>query len=273
MILGQYVPQDSLVHKLHPTLKLILLLAIMVGLLALKGPLSFAYVIGLWFLVVFAARLSPLYVLRGLKPLLFLLVLTLTLHTLLTEGETTLFTAGPLVITQEGLFEGAYFAGRLAVLVGFTTLLTLTTSAVELAFAIEQLSKPFEVLGFPSGEFAMMLTISLRFIPVLFREMDKILKAQRCRGAPFHRGGLKDRAKAYLSILIPLFLNSFQRAEELAVAMDIRGYDPGAPRTRSRQHPLDLYDVLAAVVVLGVLALALWPRFLELQAWWNQTGA
>lgn len=253
MILGQYVPLDSPVHKLNPTLKLVLLLAIMTTLLMLAGPPQFAVIGGLWLVTVLASRLSPAFVLRGLRPILFLLLLTFVLHTFLTEGETTLFALGPLVATEEGLAKAAFFTGRLAMLVAFTSLLTLTTSAVELAFGIEQLTKPLAVFGFPAGEFAMMLTIALRFIPVLFREMDKIMKAQRCRGAPFDRGGMAQRAKAYLSILIPLFLNSFHRALELATAMEIRGYDPGAPRSQFRHHPLGFRDLLALLAVGGAI--------------------
>jgi energy-coupling factor transport system permease protein len=153
--------------------------------------------------------------------------------------------------------QAFFFSGRLALLVAFTSLLTLTTSGVELSFAIEQLTRPLAWFGFPSGEFAMMLTIALRFIPVLFREMDKILKAQTCRGAPFKRGGPLDRARAYLSILVPLFVNSFHRALELATAMEIRGYDPGAPRGQYRRHPFGARDVAALALVVAVLAGAL----------------
>jgi energy-coupling factor transport system permease protein len=238
MILGQYVPLDSPVHNLNPTLKLVLLLGVMTTLLLLGAPLQFAVLLGLWLVGVLLAQLSPRFVLGGLRPILFLLVLTFVLHTFLTEGE--------------------HVTGRLAMLVMYTSLLTLTTSAVELAFAIEQVTKPLGIFGFPSGEFAMMLTIALRFIPVLFREMDKILKAQKCRGAPFDRGSLPERAKAYLSILVPLFLNSFNRALELATAMEIRGYDPGAPRSQYRRHPFGLRDVLALVIVVGALAGALY---------------
>lgn len=258
MILGQYVPLGSPIHKLNPTLKLLLLLGIMMTLLAFQQGVQFLVLGVLWLVVVGISRLSPLFVLRGLRPILFLLVLTFVMHCLLTEGEKVLIQFGPLLLTQEGLSQAAFFTGRLAMLVAFTSLLTLTTSAVELSFAIEQSTRPLTVLGFPSGEFAMMLTIALRFIPVLFREMDKILKAQTCRGAPFHRGTPLERAKAYLSILVPLFLNSFNRALELATAMEIRGYDPGEPRGQYRRHPFGIRDVLALVLVLTVLGGALW---------------
>lgn len=258
MILGQYVPLDSPVHNLNPTLKLVLLLGVMTTLLLLGAPQQFAVLLGLWLVGVLTAHLSPRFVLGGLRPILFLLVLTFVLHTFLTEGEQVIFAFGPLSATQEGLSQAAFFTGRLAMLVMFTSLLTLTTSAVELAFAIEQVTRPLAVFGFPSGEFAMMLTIALRFIPVLFREMDKILKAQKCRGAPFDRGSLPERAKAYLSILVPLFLNSFNRALELATAMEIRGYDPGAPRSQYRRHPFGFRDVLTLVIVVGALAGALY---------------
>jgi energy-coupling factor transport system permease protein len=257
MILGQYVPLDSPIHNLNPTLKLVLLLAVMTTLLAFKLGTQFALIGILWLLTVLLSRLSPVFVLKGLRPILFLLVLTFVMHCVLTDGKTVLLDLGLFTLTQEGLSQASFFTGRLAMLVAFTSLLTLTTSAVELSFAIEQLTKPLTVFGFPSGEFAMMLTIALRFIPVLFREMDKILKAQTCRGAPFSRGSPMERAKAYLSILVPLFLNSFNRALELATAMEIRGYDPGAPRGQYRRHPFGARDVFALLLVSGVLVLAL----------------
>jgi len=257
MILGQYVPIDSPVHNLNPTLKLVLLLAVMTTLLAFQRGEQFAAVAGLWLGAVLLSRLSPFFVLRGLRPLAFLLVLTFVLHSVLTDGATVLAQLGPLVVTQEGIAQAAFFTGRLGLLVAFTSLLTLTTSAVELSFAIEQLTRPLALVGFPSGEFAMMLTIALRFIPVLFREMDKIIKAQTCRGAPFGRGPLGARARAYLSILVPLFVNSFNRALELATAMEIRGYDPGAERGQFRRHPFGLRDLVALVLVGGVLVGAL----------------
>lgn len=256
-VLGQYVPLDSAVHNLNPTLKVVLLLSVMGCLLALKTAEQFAVIGVLWLLVALLSRLSPLFILRGLRPLFFLLTLTFLLHCFLTEGETVLWSAGPLQVTQEGVGNAAFFTGRLALLVAFTSLLTLTTSAVELAYAIEQLARPLTPLGFPAGEFAMMLTIALRFIPVLFREMDKIIKAQTCRGAPFHRGSLRTRAEAYLSILVPLFINSFNRALELATAMEIRGYRPGEPRTQYRLHPFGARDVVATGVVLATLGVAI----------------
>lgn len=258
MVLGQYVPLDSPIHNLNPPLKLVLLLAVMGGLLAVDHAPQFALIGGLWLLAVFLARLTPGFILRGLRPLLLLLALTFTLHIFLTEGETTLFSLGPLRVTQEGFANAGFFTGRLALLVAFTSLLTLTTSAVELAYAIETLTAPLTVVGFPSGEFAMMLTIALRFIPVLFREMDKIIKAQRCRGAPFDRGSMRERAQAYLSILVPLFINSFHRALELATAMEIRGYRPGEPRGQFRLHPMGVRDLIAATFVAAALAGTYW---------------
>lgn len=250
MILGHYIPLQSPVHRLQPTLKLVLLLAVMAVLLLVETAPAFLAMLALWLVATLGSGLRPGFVARGLRPLLFLLSLTFLLHLFMTDGKDVLVAWGPFTMTREGLSNAGFFTGRLALLVGFTTLLTLTTSPVELAYGIERLSRPLELFRFPSGEFAMMLTIALRFIPVLFREMDKIIKAQRCRGAPFDRGTLPDRARAYLSILVPLFINSFNRALELATAMEIRGYRPGAPRGQYRRHPLALRDLVATALVV-----------------------
>ncbi len=257
MVLGQYVPVDSPVHNLNPTVKVVLLLVTMAALLGVGSAQGLGVMAALWITVSVSSRLSPRFVLRGLRPLLFLLMLTFCLHAFLKEGGTPMWAAGPLVLTWEGLSDAGFFTARLMLLVGFTTLLTLTTSPIELSGAIEILARPIGIVGLSAGEFAMMLTIALRFIPVLFREMDKIMKAQACRGAPFHRGPLAGRAKAYVSILVPLFINSFHRANELAIAMEIRGYRPGEPRTRFREHRFGVRDG-AAVAVLGAFLAAAW---------------
>ena len=145
-----------------------------------------------------------------------------------------------------------HFVCRLIFLVGFTSILTLTTSAIELTFGLERLTRPLNRFGFPSEEFAMMLTIALRFIPVLFNEMNKIMKAQMCRGANFTRGPLMQRARTYLSILVPLFVNSFHRAIELAEAMEVRCYQTGQQRSSLREYPFCLRDA-AAIGILGLL--------------------
>lgn len=255
LVIGQYIPGESLVHRLNPLLKLVLTLAVMVGVFAFSSWRQYAVFGLVWLVAYLCARLPFFFFVRGLRPILFLIGMTFVLHLFLTPGTHVLASLGPISITQEGLAQGVYFTVRLVLLVSFTSLLTLTTSTVELTFAIERITKPFKRLGFPSEEFAMMLTIALRFIPVLFLELDKIVKAQRARGVRFDEGPLKDRGQAYLSILVPLFFNTFARALELATAMEVRCYEAGMKRGSLREHPFRAADlaVTLAFVGLGVL--------------------
>ena len=259
LVIGQYVPTGSLVHRINPLLKLILAGVLMTGLFILQRGLDYAIIAAFWLGAFSLSRLSLGFLFRGLKPIFFLVVLTFVLHLFVTTGEPS-WSLGPFTISQPGLINAAFFAARLLLLVGFTSLLTLTTSAIELTFALERLTRPLDRLGFPSEEFAMMLTISLRFIPVLFAEMDKIMKAQICRGASFTRGGLTERLRNYLSLLVPLFANAFQRAHELALAMEVRCYQTGGVRTQWRSYPVRFLDVAAALLVVTlVVSLVLRP--------------
>jgi len=253
LVIGQYVPTGSIIHRLNPLLKLLLVFVMMVALFILPGGVDYCFIAVFWFVSFSLSRLSIGFLIRGLKPIFFLVALTFILHLLVTTG-------GPYIdlgfasISRPGLTNAVFFASRLLLLVCFTSLLTLTTSAIELTFALERCAKPLERLfGFPAEEFAMMLTISLRFIPVLFAEMEKIMKAQICRGASFTRGGLMARVRNYLSLLIPLFANAFQRANELALAMEVRCYQTGQQRTSWRSYPLRGKDVVAAVLVVGLV--------------------
>ena len=257
LVIGQYVPTGSIIHRLNPLLKLILVFILMVALFLFDNGQDYAIIACFWLFAFMLSRLSLSFLLRGLKPIFFLVVLTFVLHLFVATGEPYI-DVGPLSISQPGLLNAAFFASRLLLLVGFTSLLTLSTSAIELTFALERCTKPLAPLGFPAEEFAMMLTISLRFIPVLFGEMEKIMKAQTCRGASFTRGGLMDRIRNYLSLLVPLFANAFQRAYELALAMEVRCYQAGGVRTSWRAYPFRGKDAIALLLVLGlVIALGL----------------
>jgi energy-coupling factor transport system permease protein len=255
LVIGQYIPGESIVHRLNPFLKVLLTLAVMIGVFAFASWRHYAIFGAVWLVAYLAARLPFFFFVRGLRPILFLIGMTFFLHLFLTPGATVLAQAGPITITQEGLAQGVYFSVRLVLLVSFTSLLTLTTSTVELTFAIERLTKPLKRLGFPSEEFAMMLTIALRFIPVLFLELDKIVKAQRSRGVRFDRGGLKDRAQACMAILVPLFFNTFARALELATAMEVRCYEAGMKRGSLREHPFRAADALVTALFVGLAVL------------------
>jgi len=258
LVIGQYIPTGSIIHKLNPLLKLILIFIIMIALFVFNRGSDYAIIGIFWIFTFCLSRISLSFLLKGLKPVFFLVVITFVLHLLVATGEPKI-SLGLFSISQPGLINASFFAGRLLLLVGFTSLLTLSTSAIELTFALERIAKPFAPLGFPAEEFAMMLTISLRFIPVLFGEMEKIMKAQICRGANFTGGGFMARIKNYLSLLVPLFANAFQRAYELALAMEVRCYQTGGERTSWRSYPFHVRDFCALMLTLA-LVFSLWYR-------------
>jgi energy-coupling factor transport system permease protein len=260
LIIGQYIPGNSFVHRLNPLLKLLLTLVLMVAVFVFSSKYQYALLALLWLVTYRASALPFRFFFKGIRPIMFLLLMSFVLNLFLAPGEKVLWKWGPVVITQEGVFQGFYFMVRLILLVSFTSLLTLTTSTVELTFAIERVSRPFKVVGFPAEEFAMMLTIALRFIPVLFLELDKIMKAQKCRGVDFTTGPLQARAQSYLSILVPLFLNTFTRALELATAMEVRCYEAGAVRGSLREHPFRREDALAIALLTGLTVLMIRVR-------------
>ena len=255
--LGQYMPGNTVVHKLDPRLKIILTILYIAIIFCVSSPIW--YIIPLLY-VLLATRLSGLrlkHLLKSIKPLRFLLILTFVLNLLTGTGETIWFKWGILCITQEGMINAIHFAMRLVFLVAGTSLLTLTTSPIALSDGIEMLLKPLRVIRFPAHELAMMMTIALRFIPTLIEEADKIMKAQMARGADFESGNLLKRAKAMIPLLVPLFVSAFRRADELAMAMQARCYHGGEGRTRLRVLKYTLNDLWALLITIGTLVLTI----------------
>jgi energy-coupling factor transport system permease protein len=256
--LGHYLPGDSTLHKMDPRVKLASLLLLIIALFLLKsftGFLFFAAFIGSVF---FVSRLPWRYFLRGLRPILYIMVLTLLLHFIFTKGGRVYWRWGPLTIEEAGIYLGTFMTLRLALLVITTLLITLTTSPVAFSDAIEYLLRPFRCLGIPGHEIAMMMTIALRFIPTLMEESDKIRKAQMARGADFETGNIFKRARSMVPLLVPLFVSAFRRADELAIAMESRCYHGGENRTKMRElraRPLDYYSFGA---VLGFVVILIW---------------
>ncbi|MGI6784677.1 MAG: energy-coupling factor transporter transmembrane component T family protein [Aminivibrio sp.] len=251
MTFGQYVPAESPVHGLDPRCKILVVLVILTGIFMAKHPAVFAAWGVLLAGLTLAARLPTKLVLGSAKPVLILALFTASIHIFFTKGE-PLFSLGIINITSEGLVLALYMGLRLIFLVLFASFLTLTTRPMELADGLERLFSPFARFGFPAHELAMMMTIALRFIPTLLDETDRIMKAQLARGASFDRGGLWKRLKAFIPVLIPLFVIVFQRAEDLAVAMEARNYRGGAGRTR--MNPLRWRGADTAALILVPLA-------------------
>ncbi len=261
--LGQYFPGNSFIHRLDPRSKILLTLLLICVLFSVTGYLSYAVLFACIVLVTLLARLSPLQLLRSVKPLWVIIIITMTVHMFFImppEGHTILFKALGLSITREGLEQGLLMSARLILMLLLSSILTMTTSPLELTDGIEILLNPLKKIGLPAHELAMMMTIALRFIPTLLQETERIMKAQSARGADFASGGLMKRAKSFLPILIPLFLSAFRRADELAVAMEARCYRGGEGRTRMNQLQLTVRDAVAAVIVMALAGAMLWIR-------------
>ncbi len=258
LTIGQYFPGNSIVHRLEPRTKMLAALVYMVVLLMGKGWLGVGYCAlftALWFL---AARLPLATVVRGLRPILWLIVATLVLNVFLTPGR-AVWALGPLHATAQGLTVGVRAGIRLGLLVFQATATTLTTRPLELTDAMERLGTPFRRLGLPAHELALMSSIALRFIPVLSEEADRILKAQEARGGGLRRQGFGLRQAA--SLLVPLLLAVFRRADELAIAMEARGYHGADGRTRYRTPRMGVRDALAGVVVLALAVVVIGTRW------------
>ncbi len=254
---GQYLPRSSPVHGLDPRTKILATAVLMVVLFIVPTfaglGLFAASLIGMLAL----GQIPVGYAIRGLRPVAFFLLLTLFLNLFFAAGDPTpvLFRLGPLIATVGGLRNGLFLGARLILLVAVTSLLTYTTSPVELTHGLEALLRPFRRVGIPGHELAMMMSIALRFIPTLFEETERIAKAQMARGAAFGEGNPLRRAVAFIPVLVPLILSAFRRSEELAVAMEARCYSGGAQRTRMKELRLRPADAVAAVAILAGAAL------------------
>jgi energy-coupling factor transport system permease protein len=253
--MGQYYPVDSKVHRLDPRVKLILTIVFIVAVFMAKTFAGYAILLLFVYGVARLANVPFKMLLRGLKPLRLILILTFLLNLFFTSGETVWVEFWIIRITKEGFLQAFFYALRLAFLVVGTSLLTLTTSPVALSDAIEILLSPLKKIHFPAHELAMMMTIALRFIPTLLEETDKIMKAQMARGADFESGNLIKRAKAMVPLLVPLFVSAFRRAGELAMAMESRCYHGGEGRTRLRVLRLTRNDGIACLVMAVLLGL------------------
>jgi len=262
--IGQYLSGESLVHRLDPRTKITIVGVFMAVLFTALSAAAYAVLIGFTVLIVALAQVPPRMLFRGLKPILFLLILTFALQLFLTPGR-VLFNLGPLVATYEGLRLGIFMILRLLLLLVVASLLTLTTSPVSLTDGLEAILTPFKVVGLPAHELAMMMTIALRFIPTLMEEADKIMKAQMARGADFESGNPIRRVKSLIPLLVPLFVSAFRRADELATAMESRCYRGGIKRTRLKRLKATSLDAAAglvtAVVALAVLGIRWWPAW------------
>jgi len=260
MLLGRYIPGDSIVHRLDPRAKIISVILFMIIVFFANHWVGYSLLILFVLSVTKLAGLSIRFLFNGLKLIFILLIFTFLMHIFLTKGGTVLVEGGFFTIESEGLITGIYITIRLILLVVITTLMTLTTSPIELTDAIEKLCRPLKALKVPVHEIAMMMSISLRFIPTLMDETEKIIKAQSARGSTFMTGNLKQRINALVPIFIPLFMSAFKRAEEMAIAMEVRGYQGEEGRTHYRLLSWRTRDTLALIVLVLFGALLIFVR-------------
>jgi len=260
------VPGTSVIHNLDARVKVAIAFILVIQLFLVDSWIGFLAFFLLLMTATLLSRISIGYVLRGLRPIFFLVIITLVFNLFFSRGvviwQQKIF-AVTLSITREGLRSGLQMAIRLILLVFSTSLLTLTTSPIQLTDALENILTPLKVIGVPAHELAMMMSIALRFIPVLIDETEKIFKAQKSRGAKFGRGNIIQKAKSLLPILVPLFVHAFKHAEDLAVAMESRCYRGGEGRTRLKQLKVSGRDCMALFIAGIIISGA---------AWWDLYG-
>ncbi|HHX53574.1 MAG TPA: energy-coupling factor transporter transmembrane protein EcfT [Clostridiales bacterium] len=262
--LGQFFPGDSPLHKTDPRAKIILTLLYIIGIFTAKNVFAFLFVVLFTLFLIVLCKIPLRIILKGMKPVIYVVAFTAVINIFWTKGETPLFEFGIIRVYPEGLkFAGLMIIRIIALLAGTGVVLTYTTSPIALTDGLERLLGPLKKLRMPVHEFSMMMTIALRFIPTLIEETDKIMSAQKARGADFSQGSLVNRAKALIPVMIPLFVSAFRRADDLAVAMECRCYRGDVGRTRMTElhmKPLDWLMVLifmifiAGIILLNIFA-------------------
>ena len=256
--LGQYFPGNSVVHLLDPRTKLVMLVAYIAALFTASNWVSYGVVFAFLAITIAISRIPVKSILRGMKPLIMILIFTAVLNLFFTGGETELFSIWKIRITHEGVVRAVFMTVRILMLIAATFLLTYTTSPISLTDGLESLLSPLKKLRLPVHELAMMMCIALRFIPTLIEETDKIMSAQKARGADFESGKLMERVKALVPILVPLFISAFRRADELATAMECRCYQGGDGRTKMkllRYKRRDYFALLTGILLIAVIIL------------------
>ena len=259
--IGQYYPAESPIHRMDARLKLIVTFIFIVSLFLVNSFVGYAFVLACMGLVIKTSKVPLKFMLRGLKSIMIIILFTAFINLFLTRGEHVLLHVGFVTVTMEGLLLAVKMCIRLVMLIVGSSLLTLTTTPIQLTDAIEYILKPFKKIGVPAHEIAMIMTIALRFIPTLLDETDKIMKAQQARGADFDTGNLVQKAKALIPILVPLFISAFRRAEELAMAMEARCYHGDENRTRMNVMRMKSSDFRAAGVTAVYVAAIIGLRF------------
>ena len=242
--LGQFFPGDSLLHRLDPRTKIVLLFFFLAAIFVFDSPLAYAALTAFTAALIAVSRVPLLLMLKALKPLSWIIAFTFVIHLVSTPGD-AFFHVWIFDLTWQGAAKGFFIALRLALLILLSALLTYTTSPLALTDALETLMQPAKRVGVPAHEIAMMMTIALRFVPTLIEEADKIMKAQQARGADLTEGSIIERVKGFVPVLVPLFISAFRRADDLALAMEARCYRGGVGRTQMKALRISSIDYVA----------------------------
>lgn len=249
---GKYIPLDSFIHRLDPRNKFISLIILLIAVFFDIGFIGYGIMAILVLLCIFLSKLKISYILRAFKPMLFMMAFLLVFNIFTFRDGTVLFSIGKFDIYSGGIIQSLYIVTRLLLIISLTTILTASTKPLELTLGLEKLLNPFRKFGFPSHEVSMMISIALRFIPTLLEETQRIMKAQASRGVDFAEGDMKEKIKSIVSLIVPLFLSAFSRAEELANAMESRGYNPAGKRTKYKVLKWTIKDTLSLIIVMIV---------------------
>ena len=256
--LGRYLPLNSPIHRLDPRAKIMAMLLVLITIFFPAGWLGYAIIFACAAVVIIVAKLSVSFIWKAMKPMLFMLVFLLLINVLVVKTGTVWLTLGSFTVYSDAVTQTLYIAVRLLLMIMITTCLTATTKPLEMTLGIEDLLSPFQKIGLPSHEIAMLISIALRFIPDLIDETARIMKAQESRGVDMKEGKLMEKVMAILSLIVPLFVSAFQRAEDLANAMEARGYAPGEPRTRYKQLKMQAKDWLLIVGCFVLMGIIIW---------------
>ncbi len=261
ILLGKYVDLDSIIHRLDPRVKIISTLIFVSAIFITKNIYVFS---SLFILVLILASFSKVGIKNlfiALKPVRFLLIFMIIFNLFFYREGKLIFEYKFIEVYDESLTRTLFFVSRIVIMIMYSSILTLTTTPIQLAAAIEDLLSPLEVVKFPAHELGMMVSISLRFIPTLFEETDKIMKAQASRGIDFKNGKIKEKIRGMIAMLIPLFINSIKRAEDLADAMEMRGYTDGKNRTKIHDVKIGLKDYVYLAIHIAIVAVLVYIRF------------
>lgn len=255
IVFGNYIPLNSIIHKLDPRAKIIGMLLLMIAIFLPAGYVGYLVVGLVIFDCVYLAQLKVSYIMKAMKPMLFMMLFLIVINVLVIHTGDVMTEVFGIKVYSDAIFQTLYIVIRLFFMVAITTILTATTKPLDLTLGIEDLLVPFKKIGVPAHEIAMMISIALRFIPTLIEEAQRIMKAQSSRGVDLEEGKFKEKVMAILSLIVPLFISAFQRAEDLAYAMEARGYVPDKKRTRYKQLKMHIQDVVMLLFVIAVIVI------------------